>query len=107
MSARARAVEVERQVDARLAGLALHAAVRGARSALLIGGHSESEALREAAIASRNAVVSCLGARRDAQVVRDADVADQDAALEQRLEHRVRVVDAAEQHEVRTSSVRR
>src|SRR5690606_12683228 len=41
-----------------------------------------------------------LGARGDPEVVRDPDVADQDVALEQGLEDRVRVLDPSEEDEV-------
>ncbi len=42
-------------------------------------------------------------ARRDAQRARQSDVADQDVALEQRAERRLRVGDTVEQHEVRVA----
>ena len=93
-----RAIQIEVELDG---GFARRAAER--RGA---GGGAGHEAESSEARASRNAVVSCLGAGRDAQVVRDADVADQHALVVQPLPGGGGVVDAAEEHEVRPRVVR-
>ena len=97
------AVEVEHELDARLARLAANR--RRAVASWL--NPTERRAVSASAPQARERIEEgCglrLGARGDPQVVRDADVADDDVLLEQRLERRVRVVHSPEQHEVRRS----
>ena len=99
--ARAGSVEVHRQVDARFARRALDAGRTGgslAHAQILFGAWS--------AMASRKARGLGLGTCAHPQGVRDSDIAHEDAAGQQRLEDRVRVVDPAEQHEVARTAVR-
>ncbi len=93
------AVEVELELDRRLAR-------RAAQRRRAGGSGAAHEAESSEASASRNAVVSCLGAGRHTQVMRDADVADQHALVVQSAPRLGGVVDAAEQHEVGPRLVR-